>query len=116
MPLQAETSLSNLTECTDDVAERKRVCGAVAEGDAQLRKFFAENTSVMLLVEPSGGTIAAANHAAATFYGYPLEQLVGMPISRINILPQEEVAREWDQAAREQRSVFRFFHRLAPLH
>ncbi|MGD0910313.1 MAG: PAS domain S-box protein [Terracidiphilus sp.] len=113
MPLQAETSLSNLTECTDDVAERKRVCGAVAEGDAQLRKFFAENTSVMLLVEPSGGTIAAANHAAATFYGYPLEQLVGMPISRINILPQEEVAREWDQAAREQRSVFRFFHRLA---
>lgn len=113
MPLKIETSLSNLTEGTEDVAERKRARDAVAKSDGQLRKFFAENTSVMLLVEPSGGTIAAANQAAATFYGYSLEQLVGMPITRINILPPEEVAREWDRALREERSFFQFRHRLA---
>jgi len=113
MPDRVETSRSTLTESTDDVAERNCAIGALAEGDARLRRFFTENTSVMLLVKPSGGTITAANQAAATFYGYSLEQLIGMPIGRINMLRPEEVARVRERALREECIFFQTRDRLA---
>jgi len=113
MSHQVETSDSILTESVDDVAERERAGDASDESEARFRRFFAENASVMLLLEPARGTIIAANRAATVFYGYALEQLIGMPITRINTLPAEEVAREWERALREECSFFQFRHRIA---
>jgi len=42
---------------------------------------FQYNSSVMLLIDPITGNIADANISAATFYGYPLKQVLNMFIN-----------------------------------
>jgi diguanylate cyclase (GGDEF)-like protein/PAS domain S-box-containing protein len=96
-----------------DVTERQRALRALEESEARFRKFFEENSSVMLIVEPMSGEICDANETAAAYYGYSRQQLLGMRVDQINTLPEEEVAPERLSALREERSRFSFRHRLA---
>jgi|GEM_PF-716808 len=86
---------------------------ALQKSEARFRQLFEKNGSVMLLIEPDEGTIAAANQAALDYYGYPTEQLVGMSIAAINTLPADELAIERQKAKLEGRNYFNFTHRLA---
>jgi diguanylate cyclase (GGDEF)-like protein/PAS domain S-box-containing protein len=86
---------------------------ALQESEARFRRFFEKASSVMLLIDPSDGTIVDANEAAAAFYGHPLGRLVGMPINQVNTLPANEVADEQHAALCERQSHFIFKHRLA---
>jgi len=81
--------------------------------EARFRNLFDKNSSVMLLIDPDSGQIVDANSAAAAFYGYPKEQLVGMLISDINTLPPEKIAEERQRALHEERNYSHFPLRLA---
>lgn len=83
------------------------------ESDAGFRRFFDENSSVMLLVEPSSGEIVAANRAASIYYGLPQESLIGMPTKTISTSAPEVVEENMVQALRGERSVFNYRIRLA---
>ncbi len=96
-----------------DITERKRIENELRSNEANLRKLFDDNTSVMLLVDQSSGRILDANMAASRLYGYPREQLLQMGIEQINILPPERIAEERQRAACNERKVFYFAHRLA---
>ena len=48
-------------------------------------------------VDAGAGLLCGANQAAADFYGYPLERLIGMPIARINTLAPTAAVRQWLQ-------------------
>jgi len=96
-----------------DITERKLAAQAVAEREARLRKVFEENGSIMLQVDPESGRIVDANAAAAIFYGYGREELLGMSIDHINTMPREEIARERQRALQEECNHFNFRHRLA---
>jgi PAS domain S-box-containing protein len=85
----------------------------ILESEARFRHFFQKNSSVMLLIEPASGLILEANKAADGYYGYATGQLAGMPISKINILPEESIAAERKLALHEERNYFNFPHRLA---
>lgn len=67
----------------------------------------------MLIIHPQTGVIYYANQAASDFYGYPLDDLIGMNIDNINMLTPDEVAAERLRAANEERNFFVFKHRLA---
>ena len=67
----------------------------------------------MLLIDPTSGQIIDANQAAAGYYGYARERLLGMAIQQINTLPPEEVRRQRELAIAQRRNVFHFKHRLA---
>jgi PAS domain S-box-containing protein len=54
------------------------------ESEASYRQQFAANSAVMMLVDPSDGTIVDANAAATVFYGYPRERLKAMKITDIS--------------------------------
>ena len=86
---------------------------SLKKSELRFRNFFEKNSSVMLLIEPSSGEIKDANPAAAAYYGYPTQRLVGMNISDINTLPPERIAEERQKALREARNYFLFSHRLA---
>lgn len=76
-------------------------------------KMFLHSQIPMLLIEPASARIADANHAAASFYGYPRNQLMNMSITDLNVMAPNKV-RSNIMAARaggEQRFFFR--HRLA---
>lgn len=96
-----------------DITERKRIENELRSNEANLRKLFDDNTSVMLLVDQSSGRILDANMAASRLYGYPRERLLQMGIEQINILPPERIAEERQRAACDERKVFYFSHRLA---
>lgn len=76
-----------------------------------LRRFFEENSSVMLLIEPASGRIVAANRAARRYYGYP--QLAGMNIAEINTMTAEEIEQARQRALHRESNRFHFRHRLA---
>lgn len=48
---------------------------------------LADNTRDVVLFADSDGTIVEANHAAVATYGYPREQLIGLPLSVIAAEP-----------------------------
>ena len=83
------------------------------QSEERFRHFFEKNSSVQLLIEPTSDVIEDANQAAATYYGYAKEQLIGMLISDINTLSPERIAQERLMALREARNYFLFQHRLA---
>jgi len=96
-----------------EIADRKHAVGQSPESDANFRRFFEENSSVMLLVEPSGGEIVAANRAASAYYGLPQEKLIGLPTREISTSPPERVERNMLLALRGKCSVFSYRIRLA---
>jgi PAS domain S-box-containing protein len=74
---------------------------------------FEHDTAVKLLIDPEDGRILEANSAAVAFYGYPHDELCSLNITDLNTLAPEEVHREMDLARLEERTYFRFRHRLA---
>jgi PAS domain S-box-containing protein len=74
---------------------------------------FNNNSSVMLILGPKSGEILEANVAALEFYGYTREQLLGMGISQINLLPAPAVREAMASVPPGQGRRFTFQHRLA---
>ncbi len=83
------------------------------QSEELFRAMFENHYAVMLLIEPKGGKIVNANHAAEQFYGYTVSQLCSMYIGEINILPPEEVEALRSLAIKNQQNHFVFPHRLA---
>ena len=102
-----------LLAITSDISEQKRRERTLIESEARFRQLFEQNSSVMMLVQPESGAIVDVNNSAAEFYGYSRDQLRQMSINDINTLPPEDVLRERQRAARGERRVFSFRHRLA---
>lgn len=73
---------------------------------------FVEHGSIMLIIDPSDGTIVFANNAAIDFYGYG-QEIIGMKISEINTLTDEQVDAEMALADHEMRNYFLFKHLLS---
>lgn len=93
--------------------ERGKEHDRLQRSEARLRQLFDNNSSIILQVAPATGRILEANLAACRFYGWTHDELCRMSVQEINQLSPDEVAAARTQAAREQRNVFIFPHRLA---
>jgi diguanylate cyclase (GGDEF)-like protein/PAS domain S-box-containing protein len=96
-----------------NIPEPKCCANKPVQSEVRFRELFEENSSVMLLVEPSSGEIVEANRAASTYYGLPPEQLTGMATKRMSTSPAEIIERNTQQALRGECSVFSDRIRLA---
>lgn len=96
-----------------DITQLKQAELALQQSETRFRQMFERHASPMLLIAPDRGDIVNANHAAADYYGYPVEQFKEMNIAQINILTPEDIAAELRLACREERNYFVFPHRLA---
>ncbi|MEO8554460.1 MAG: response regulator [Kofleriaceae bacterium] len=83
------------------------------ERAAFYQAMFEVNTAIKLLIDPADGSIIDANPVAATFYGYPLDDLRQMKISEINVLTPEEIRHELLRAQSRAAPAFHFRHRIA---
>ncbi|MDX9872108.1 MAG: PAS domain S-box protein [Clostridia bacterium] len=78
----------------------------------RLQSMFEQHNAIMLVIDPDSGQIVDANPAAGRFYGYAKEELLGLNISQINMLPPEEVSELYVQAYEKKQNYFMFPHRL----
>ena len=83
------------------------------QSEARYRNLFQNKHTVMLIVDPETGMIIDANEAAVIYYGWELAELCQMKISQINLLTEQEIALEMEQACNEKRNYFLFRHRRA---
>src|SRR5262249_21720937 len=95
------------------VQARRDAEASLRDSEMRYRQMFEQNRAVQWLIDPSSGTIIAANPAASEFYGYTLKELEGMNVTQINTLPPERVVEEMRRAATKECSYFNFRHRLA---
>jgi PAS domain S-box-containing protein len=86
---------------------------ALCLSEQSYRSRFANNASVMLLIDPIDGAILDANAVAAEFYGYPREHLLSMNITDINTLPAPVVRQAMASIPQKLGWQFEFQHRLA---
>ena len=103
--------LEDLVE--ERTAELRRTNEILQEREALFHSMFDSHSAVMLLIEPENGHILDANHAAARYYGYAVDELKAMSVYGINLLPSEEIRQAMIKAITSQVSYFEFRHRLA---
>jgi PAS domain S-box-containing protein len=96
-----------------DISDRKRAEAALRESELSYRRQFADNFSVMLLIDPEGGAIIDANAAAVKFYGHTREQLLAMRIMDINTRSDDEVRQDMASVKQGRGMRFEFQHRLS---
>lgn len=95
-----------------DITERKAWEQALQESEARYSALFADNTVVMLLIDPADGSIVNANAQASVFYGWDIETLKSMRVQDINVSSHEQIEAAMKRALQNKSSFF-FQHRLA---
>lgn len=96
-----------------DITYLKEAQKLLKESEEQFRKLFENHSVIHLLIDPADGKIINANKAAANFYGYPVEELTNMRVSKINILSEEKIKEAMELARKRNKTSFEFQHRLA---
>jgi PAS domain S-box-containing protein len=91
----------------------EKLTAELKESEQSYRNQFSLNSASMLLISPDDGAIVDANLAALAFYGYTREQMLGMHIGDINILPPAELNAALESVRDHQGATFAFQHRLA---
>ncbi|MDT8441864.1 MAG: GAF domain-containing protein [Desulfuromonadales bacterium] len=84
--------LSQLADIAWETIERKKVETALRTSEQRFRNMFLKHDAIMLIIDPHRMTIVEGNEAAATFYGYSPDKLIGMPLAQIDTAPEEEIA------------------------
>ena len=78
----------------------------------RFKNMFKNHGSIMLLIDPNSGDIIDANQSAVNFYGYSLEELKQMNISKINQANLEEIIENYKKAKDSIKKSFIFSHKL----
>lgn len=96
-----------------DISKQKKHEKHLKESEDRYHALFRNNYAAMLLINPETGNIIDANPAACSFYGYKKEELLKMKIMDLNILTDEQIFKEMQNARAEKKNHFVFKHRLA---
>ena len=77
------------------------------------RKWLWDRLPMMFLVDSENKIILDANHAAAEFYGYHIDEFHNMPLSNITNLPTDIMAQELELALSDKKTYFISRHKIA---
>ena len=92
-----------------DITERVQVEQELRLSEERFRKLFESHAAVKVLLDPVTGNIVDANHSAADFYGWSVDELRQMNIKQINPITVEEISNnlEKSRSAKQNRFIFR---------
>lgn len=93
--------------------EAEAAAAQLAESESRFRVMFEGTSAVMLLIDPSDGSIVDGNAPAAAYYGYTQNELRRMNIGDINHLPPDQLRQAMQNVAARQRVYHVFQHHLA---
>ena len=93
-------------------SELRRVQSELAQREESYHRQFADNSTVMLLIDPNG-RILDANQAALRFYGYAKDRFLAMQISDVSQRSALEILDTLGSGVQADGSQFESRHRLA---
>ena len=96
-----------------DINQRKHIENALRESEQRYRQMFESNQAIKLVINPQTHIIENANPAAAEFYGYELDELEGMHIAKINVLPIDKLDILIHQSQQQHLGFYNCPHKLA---
>jgi PAS domain S-box-containing protein len=82
------------------------------QSEARYRQIFDKSTSMCWIIDGETMKIVDVNSAAVLFYGWAREDLVGKPLTEINVAPESSIREMVEAAQGERRNFFVFRHRL----
>jgi diguanylate cyclase (GGDEF)-like protein/PAS domain S-box-containing protein len=103
----------SLEELQAKLLENEITIRNLSESEELFRTLFERHDAIMVLIDYKSLIIVDANAAAVNFYGYPLETLRGMPVSKINVQSESEIHPLRLQAIRKEQNRLVLDHRLA---
>ena len=74
---------------TDITDRKKSEESALKNSEERFRKLFEEHSSIMLVIDPITQHILDANHAAANFYGWSIDELKKLSVEHLSMLSME---------------------------
>uniref|UniRef100_UPI0040473011 PAS domain S-box protein n=1 Tax=Aliarcobacter sp. TaxID=2321116 RepID=UPI0040473011 len=95
-----------------DITKEKELIHEIEITKNRFENMFKNHTSIMLLINPENGEIIDANQSAVNFYGYNLDELKQMNISKINQATIFELKEKYKQAKNSLKKSFIFSHKL----
>ena len=79
--------------------------------ELRFRRLFEQHSATMILIDPESGKIIDANHAAAKFYGWTIEEMRKMCIQQITNVTSDEVKCNMRKARTSEQNQFLFRHK-----
>jgi len=96
-----------------DITDRKIAEEALYKSEERFRTLFEQHSAIKILIDPDTGSIIDANHAAADFYGWPVEELRKMHIHQLNSIPPEAILSVFAKIRSSEQNRFIFHHNRA---
>lgn len=96
-----------------EIAERKAKEIDLRNSEERYRHMFEDNHAIMLIIDPTDGTIVDANPAACSFYGYERTAFRTMKMSSIVTIPPEAMIAGMKMAIENQQHTTILDHCLA---
>ncbi len=96
-----------------DITERKQAERALYKSEKRFRKLFEHNAAIKIVIDPETGNIIDANHAAADFYGWSIEELRQMCIQQINSISPDIIKSNFEKIRSAKQNRFSFRHNRA---
>jgi PAS domain S-box-containing protein len=100
-------------EVATDITERKMAEAKLQESEMRYQQMFESHPAIQWIVDPQTQILVAVNPAAEKYYGYSHEQMRNMPVSKLNVLSEDEIVHKMNQARLAERQYFEVPHRLA---
>ncbi len=96
-----------------NIESRKQTEAALIASEQRYRQMFESNLAIKLVIDPINFKIEDANPTAAEFYGYSIDEMKGMSLSQINVLPRTELETLIQQTREQNLGYYSCPHRLA---
>jgi PAS domain S-box-containing protein len=93
------------------IAEREQGEQELRESEKRYRDMFEINNAVMFIVDSETNRIIDVNAAAIRYYGYSRDELINMPISKINIADPDVIKNHISYAVGHKGTIFHFKHK-----
>ncbi|MBI5658284.1 MAG: CHASE domain-containing protein [Nitrosomonadales bacterium] len=84
----------------------------ISQSASRYKQMFEDNASVAYLLDPDTGRIVDANAAALSFWGYSLEELRSMNISKISFVPSGKIVEVMSKMKDGTSHRVELYHRL----
>ncbi len=95
-----------------DITKEKELINEMEIVKNRFENMFKNHASIMLLIDSNDGKIIDANQSAENFYGYTLNELKQMDMSKINQAGISELKGNYEQVKNSIKKSFIFSHKL----